>query len=75
MVLVGALSGRYGAAAGMFGAGAVIASVVWFYGLGYGARLLTPMFARPRAWQLLDIGIAVVMWSIAAGLVADALAG
>jgi L-lysine exporter family protein LysE/ArgO len=75
VVLVGALSGRYGAAAGMFGAGAVIASVVWFYGLGYGARLLTPMFARPRAWQLLDIGIAVVMWSIAAGLVADALAG
>jgi L-lysine exporter family protein LysE/ArgO len=69
VVLIGALSGRYaGKVAIAFGAGAVIASAVWFYGLGYGARLLAPLFARPRSWQVLDAGIAVVMWALAARL-------
>ena len=46
-----------------------LASFVWFFGLGYGARLLAPIFAGQRAWRILDIGIGIVMWSIAAGLV------
>jgi L-lysine exporter family protein LysE/ArgO len=45
------------------------ASTVWFFGLAFGARLLAPLFERPVAWRALDIGIAVVMWWIAAGLV------
>ena len=52
-----------------FGAGACCASVVWFFALGYGARLLAPQFARPQAWRLLDTAIAAVMWGIAASLV------
>lgn len=51
-----------------YGSGAILASVVFFFGLGYGARLLAPFFARPRAWAVLDVGIALVMWSIAATL-------
>jgi L-lysine exporter family protein LysE/ArgO len=69
VVLIGAVSARYdlgGAVA--FGGGASIASVVWFFGLGYGARLLTPIFARPAAWRVLDILIGIIMWSIAARL-------
>jgi L-lysine exporter family protein LysE/ArgO len=69
VVLIGALSARYdlgGAAA--FGGGASLASIVWFFGLGYGARLLTPIFARPAAWRVLDILIGIVMWGIAARL-------
>lgn len=52
----------------LFGTGAVVASFVFFFGLGYGARLLEPLFARARAWQMLDLGIGVVMWTIAARL-------
>lgn len=52
-----------------FGAGAVTASGVWFFALGYGARLLAPLFARPLAWRMLDATIAVVMMAIAAGLI------
>jgi L-lysine exporter family protein LysE/ArgO len=69
VVLIGAVSARYdlgGAAA--FGGGASLASIVWFFGLGYGARLLTPIFARPAAWRVLDILIGIVMWGIAARL-------
>lgn len=44
-----------------FYAGLVTASVTWFASLGYGARLLRPLFAKARAWQVLDGIIAVVM--------------
>jgi L-lysine exporter family protein LysE/ArgO len=74
VVLIGALSARHAPAGAVaFGAGAALASLVWFYGLGYGARLAAPLFARPRAWQFLDVGIALVMWTIAARLIAEAM--
>jgi len=41
------------------------ASVGWFTGLGFGSRLLAPIFARPIAWRVLDAVVAIVMWSIA----------
>ncbi len=44
-----------------FAAGAAFGSLVWFFALGYGARLLSPLLARARAWQLLDGFVAVVM--------------
>ena len=53
----------------LFGAGAASASAVWFFSLGYGARLLAPLFARPLAWRGLDAAIALVMWAIAATLI------
>jgi len=52
-----------------FGAGAVIASILWFCVLGFGARLLAGVFGRPLAWRLLDAGIAVIMLVIAVSLV------
>lgn len=52
-----------------FGAGAVLASFVFFFSLGYGARLLRPVFARPGAWRVLEFGIGVIMWALALGLV------
>ena len=45
--------------------GAVSVSGVWFFGLGYGARLLSPLFQKPRTWQALDLLIGVIMWWIA----------
>ncbi len=69
VVLLGSLSGRHaGEARVAFGLGAMLASGVWFYTLGYGARLLAPLFARPIAWQILDLLIGLVMLSIAASL-------
>ena len=52
-----------------FGAGAVAASFAWFAALGFGARLLRPLFARPGAWRALDAGIAVVMAALAVALI------
>lgn len=69
LVLVGSVSAQ-SAHPAVFGAGAVVASFTFFFALGYGARLLAPLFARPRAWQFLDAGIGVTMFAIAARLVA-----
>jgi L-lysine exporter family protein LysE/ArgO len=75
VVLVGSLSARHaGKAALAFGAGAGLTSVAWFYGLAYGARMAAPLFARPRAWRVLDVLIGIVMWAIALRLVAGAIA-
>ena len=59
-----------GSAAGRLGGVPAAAIAGWFFGLGYGARVLAPLFARPSAWRILDIGIGIVMWSLAARLVA-----
>ncbi len=58
-----------------YGLGAATASFVWFFGLGYGARLLQPVFAKPAAWRVLDIIIGVVMGLLAISLVVGFLAG
>ncbi len=56
-----------------FGGGAITASLVFFFGLGYGARLLAPFLKSPRSWAVLEGAIAVVMWSIAATLITGVL--
>lgn len=53
--------------------GACLASAVWFFSLGFGAKRLAPIFAKPRAWQIFDIVIALIMWSIAISLLVNFL--
>jgi L-lysine exporter family protein LysE/ArgO len=70
VVLVGSLSAQYdGWARFAYAAGAILASFIWFFSLGYGARLLAPFFAKPAAWRVLDVGIGLVMSALAVGLV------
>jgi L-lysine exporter family protein LysE/ArgO len=69
VVLLGSIANTHGADRWWFGAGAVLGSVLWFTALGFGARMLQPVFARPAAWRVLDAVIAVVMVAIAMSLV------
>ncbi|MHA6262772.1 LysE/ArgO family amino acid transporter [Arenibacterium sp. CAU 1754] len=68
VVLIGSISSQYESRL-FFGLGAALSSMTFFFTLGYGARLVAPIFANPRAWQVLDAGIGVTMWTIAAKLV------
>jgi L-lysine exporter family protein LysE/ArgO len=52
----------------VFGIGAAAASLFWFTALGAGARKLAPVLARPAAWRILDGLIAIVMITVAIGL-------
>ncbi|AUH32130.1 LysE/ArgO family amino acid transporter [Paracoccus tegillarcae] len=67
VVLLGAVSARFEDKQA-FAAGAISGSFLFFFALGYGARLLAPVFARPRAWQVLEFGVGGVMWAIALSL-------
>ena len=61
VLLLGTLANQHGELRWWFGAGAALGSVLWFSALGYGARLLRPVFAKPGAWRVLDGLIAAVM--------------
>ena len=69
--LIGAVSTGFAAGGERlaFGVGAVSASFVFFFGLGYGARLIAPVMRSAAAWRLLDAGIGITMLAIAAKLV------
>ncbi len=67
--LLGSIAGTHGDARWVFGAGAIVASLVWFTALGFGARYLSRWLSTPRAWRWLDAGIAVVMVAMGLSLV------
>jgi len=76
VVLLGGIAGRYAVDERVwFAGGAMTASLVWFAALGYGARLLAPLFAKPLAWRVLDTLIGVVMSALALSLLVSGVTG
>ncbi|WP_316861352.1 LysE/ArgO family amino acid transporter [uncultured Cohaesibacter sp.] len=74
VLLVGSLSAQWpGGQQWIFALGAISASFVWFFALGFGARILTPLFEKPMAWRILDFLIGLVMfmlaWSLLKGVI------
>ena len=69
VILLGSVAAAHGDARWWFGLGAACGSVLWFTGLGFGARLLRRPFAKPAAWRALDGGVALVMGAIGVSLV------
>ncbi|MGA0566806.1 LysE/ArgO family amino acid transporter [Rathayibacter sp. KR2-224] len=73
VVLMGTVGNGYGPNRWWFALGAAVASAVWFAALGFGARMLRPLFRSPVAWRVLDILIALTMFAIAVTLGIEAL--
>lgn len=69
VLLLGSISVKFDEMKLYFALGSMTASILFFFSLGYGAKLLLPVFKNPYAWQILDVLIAVVMWAIAVSLV------
>ena len=69
VLLLGSIAAHHGASGKWwFAVGAGLGSILWFTGLGYGARLAGPLLSRPRAWQVLDVLIGLTMLTIAVQL-------
>ncbi|RNM17600.1 amino acid transporter [Nocardioides pocheonensis] len=68
VLLLGSVAASHGSDRWWFALGATTGSVLWFSGLGYGARLLGPLFVRPGAWRALDALVAATMTAVAVGL-------
>ena len=68
VIFVGGLSHQFGDQAFVFAIGAMTASFVWFFSLGFGATKLSPLMSKPIFWKILDSFIALVMFTIAMSL-------
>lgn len=69
VMLIGSISIQFESQAQYFALGAMMASWSFFFSLGYGARYLLPWFQKTYTWKILDLIIALIMWSIAMSLV------
>ncbi|MEJ7649290.1 MAG: LysE/ArgO family amino acid transporter [Nakamurella sp.] len=70
VLMLGTLANRAGGTSRWwFAGGAVLASILWFTGLGFGARRASRWVSRPRVWQLIDLAIGLVMIALATLLV------
>lgn len=69
VLLLGSMATSQAAGAPYFAMGAILASFIWFFALAYAARFLAPLFAKPKAWQVLDVLIGFVMLIFASMLI------
>lgn len=72
LVLIGTVSIRFEDKV-QFGAGACLASVIFFFALAFGARVLSPLMSSPKAWQALDAAIALVMFALAYSMFSETI--
>jgi L-lysine exporter family protein LysE/ArgO len=75
VILLGSIATGFAEDRWWFGVGAIAASVVWFAAIGFGARLLGPLLAKPGAWRIVDGVVAAVMLVIAGRLLWGLAAG
>jgi len=68
VIFVGGLAHQFGNQTVYFALGAILASFIWFFSLGFGASRLSPLMAKPFFWKILDTAIALIMFSIAVAL-------
>ena len=74
VILLGGLAAQYEIPErNYFAFGAIMASVVWFYGIGYGATLVAPWFESSRGKRILDLVIAMIMFVLAFVLMLNVL--
>ena len=68
VVLIGSVAAQHAPHQTVFGIAAALGSLSFFSALGFGARFLAPVFAKPRAWVVLEVVVGIVMWAIALSL-------
>ena len=75
VLFLGSIGNQYGGARWVFAAGCCAASIVWFTGLGFGARVASRLMSRPATWRILDVTIGVVMLVVALNIGTMLIAG
>lgn len=73
VLMLGSIAATHGEARWIFAAGAVLASILWFTALGFGARHLGRWLRTATAWRIVDAGIAIIMLTIAVTLILPTL--
>lgn len=71
IVFMGTISTQFEGHHLEFALGAISASFIFFFAVGYGARLLIPIFKNPRSWKILEFLIGILMYAIALKILLD----
>ena len=72
VILIGSVSQQFsGNEKYMFGMGSSIASIIFFFSLAYGAKLIVPVMENSSSWRILDFSIGVIMLIIAFNLILE----
>tara|TARA_B100000683_G_scaffold70671_1_gene69257 strand:+ start:782 stop:1405 length:624 start_codon:yes stop_codon:yes gene_type:complete len=72
VILIGSVSQQFsGNEKYMFGMGSSIASIIFFFSLAYGAKLIVPVMENSSSWRILDFFIGVIMSIIAFNLILE----
>lgn len=69
IILIGSISVQFSDQLYLFAAGTILASWIFFFSVGYGAKMLIPLFKKATSWKILDVLIGVTMWTIATMLI------
>lgn len=69
VILVGSISVQFADQIYLFAAGTILASWIFFFALGYGAKALLPLFKKASSWRVLDVLVGIMMWAIATKLI------
>jgi L-lysine exporter family protein LysE/ArgO len=70
VILLGSISSQFKQPGHLFfGAGAMLASFVWFFSLSLGGKMLAPFFTKQLSWRILDTIVGIVMWVIALSVI------
>jgi len=65
VIFIGGIANQFGDQKWYFAIGAVTASFIWFFSLGFGASKASELVSKPTFWKILDVFIAAVMYSLA----------
>lgn len=65
VILLGSIANQFENQRFLFSTGAALGSFVWFFSIGYGAKAASRFMSKPIFWKVLDLIIAVIMFSIA----------
>jgi L-lysine exporter family protein LysE/ArgO len=68
VIFVGGVGNTFGENRWYFAFGAMLASLIWFTSIGYGAKAASRFMSKPIFWKILDAVIAVIMFSLAVTL-------
>jgi len=69
VILLGSISTQFSGSITEFALGAISSSFVFFFSLGYGARVLIPIFKKDMAWKILEVFVGLLMLVLAVSLV------
>lgn len=69
IILIGSISVQFSDQLYLFAAGTILASWIFFFSVGYGAKMLLPLFKKATSWKILDVLIGVTLWTIATMLI------